>query len=1300
MVRDNPISSFEKFLAKKYSRGTVIETDIVKIINPSQVITTFDQGFIGRLSLMDISWCYPDAEEQFQKLKVGDRIKAVVIAIDFESKQVKLSQRVLNDPKHETIQWDRIERGDEFNGFVIDEFNTHYLIKTEKGLFGLLNKSLTHEKPDRLKVRVHSKLDNNDLLSFVPSSLEVEQEVSFRSEIKNEFNFIEEDLISYYSFNKSLLGGTATNDEHQIIKNGFDADPSIFSKEISSQYTLYIQFELNSPLYEVTFKQNAIPYFFKGEVSSDILEKQLLEKLSGLTYWFRINQRNNPNSKNETITEFSLYNEDINFFGEVTISKDKKEYKFAIKNFSFGHNLGFASDAKKRNAKFGSFLFANPVVILSPFGTIPLGNKQKDFFDYALLKTTCFEIVNRLKKDSGEILKQEGKTLAIIDKFLEYQISLIDQYKESNILVERFEKIPSHNNGVSIKVPLSVASSLEIDEEAIVVIRVKKPSLKLDIQNELVYFKSAKAITKPTYLEIYFNGEVNLDTLNKGFYVDKKTSKTQLDIQRDIIQDFLNKKIKIDHIESLLVQPDKIKTPILTKVDFRNPDLKRAEQEEPDNNQVKAVKKAIGNQNIFLIQGPPGTGKTTVIAEIIEQLSARGEKILVAGQNHVAVDNVLEKISSLHHLNLLRVGNPEKIDSELVRYTLDNLVEHYKSDFHKFLLNQAALTKEYLKLKLAGESDDMIKNTFNILVNQYIKDYERLGAVFKNRHFNLRQTLTELDLGEIHKTIESLEAWIGSIDSEFELLLKPIIYNSVDVIFATCIGIKTDSVFKDLDFKFDTVIIDEAGKANIAETLVAVELGRKVILVGDQMQLPPYIDSSLIDEKEPTSFPKSQFGSGFTQDEIVHALKTSFFEFIINRIKTEKFPKENLEMLNYQHRMHPNIGEFVSSSFYDGNVRMGSRTHLNRLPLPPPFNKEVIFFDTSNAVNPFEQTDGYSARNNTEAESISEIILPKLFDSNVSPSDIAIIAPYKSQVENIKNYIRNSSVCNFKQIDVSTLDSFQGKEYNIIVFSFTRSTDHKKPQIINGQKKFTKVGFLDDARRLNVAFSRAKQKLILVGNSQTLTDSRSHYDGLFNYTQLFRKLVELSNKEKIGNFVNIADHHNFKTPFESFCEKYKLEDEVIGTVKHVGKKSNVVFGLFIKIDKVDCLLPASLMPNSFRNRLETIEIGSSIKVAVLDINKTTSRVTVMLPKIKSIEQPSKSRAGVWDENIQSLKLNAIVSGVVKTKTNFGFFIQLECGLDGLLHNNNVKGKTLEINQTLKVRVIKIDKIKKQIALSL
>lgn len=1253
--------------------GKQVESNIVKIIAPSQIITQFPDGYVGRLSIADISWCFPDAEEKFSILKVGDSVKCVVLDIDFANKQVKLSGKHLTKAISDTIKWDRIERGDEYGGKIIETLHDICLVKADNGVYGILPKSFVPEIISELKIKVKSKLDNSDLLSFVPASLEIINDNEEIHSVISQVNFIEEDLRSYSAFNKSLLASYAKDSECEIIQKGFDTDKNIFSKELSSNNVLHIQFEYRSSIYETVFKHNAIPYFFGGTSYSEELERKLLDLLSSQSYWFKINHR-----KKESKTDFSLYNENINFYGEVEISKDKKDYRFVIKNFSFGHSTFTSSEAKKRNAKYGSFLFSNQLKVLPPLGSLPIGESQKNFLEFALLKSECFDIINKLKQSAGEILKQEGRTLAIIDKFLEYQMSLIDEQKENNVLVEKFQQLPGSGNEISIKLPISVGNSMELEEngEALVNVRVKQGDDLLKLTDgKLSYFQGGCKLTfnpnKPT----------RTDLLHSGFYLDKKINKSHLQIQREIIQDFLEKKIKIEHIESLLAKPEKVKTPTLANVKFKNPDLSLTEKEQPDNNQIKAVKKAVGNQNVFLIQGPPGTGKTTVIAEIIQQLVERGEKILVSGQNHVAVDNVLYKISSLHNLNLLRVGNPARIDENLLKYTIGMLVGDFSVDFERFLKNQIILAKKYLDLRIEKRPYQDFLADFNKCVQDVSVDYNKLSEVYQQRHFMLRDGLSQLNDLEITDAMRSLENWIENNNGEYEVLLKPLIYNSVDVVFATCIGIKSDPIFKNSDFKFDTVIIDEAGKANIAETLVAIELGKKVIMVGDEMQLPPYMDSTLIDEREPTSFPKSIYGADFAQVEIIHALRTSFFEFIVNKINAGQFPKENKEMLNYQYRMHPNIGEFVSSSFYDGTVKMGSRTHLNRLELPSPLNKEVVFFDTSNSKNPFEQNDGYSAKNNTEAEVISEMILPILFENNISPRSIAIIAPYKSQVANIQHFIRNSALSNYINIDISTLDSFQGKEYDVIIFSFTRSTDHRRAPVINGRKKFTKVGFLDDARRLNVAFSRARKKLILVGNSVTLTDPKSHYDGLFNYTCLFKKLVELSNKDSIGNFINIADIQNSMGAKEIFMDKYKESQIVLGTIKEIGisKATGKSFGRFILIDDFKALAPYFHKNMILNKGFSKYKDNEKVFVRIVEIDRDKKKATV-----KFLENN-------WYDKVINLSVGQSTEAVVTEVLQHGFILKMTNGVVGLLpKKKKTHSRVPLIGKTLKVVISQID----------
>ncbi|MEO5775305.1 MAG: AAA domain-containing protein [Flavobacterium sp.] len=1286
MTPNTEISKFELEFNQKYGRGSVIETTITDIIHPSQIITDFGEGLIGRLSVLNLSWCLPNGEAELKQYKTGDRIQCVVLAIDFTDQQVILSKKHLTKPISETLTWERVERGDEYNVDVIEKFNNTTLVKTKDNLYGIISNNFLQGTSNKIRVKVNSKLDFNDLLSFVPASLDV-RNIDSEIQVDPEINFIDDELISYYNFKNSILGVYATDEQLSIIKEGFQQDDRIFSKEFKSSQTLYIQFEVGSASYESTLKHNAIPYFLEDAVISPENENKVLEILSSQQhYWFKINTRDN-NQKND----FSLYNEEVNIFGEVISTKDKKEIKFIIKTFTFGHSQYWSSEAKKRNAKYGSFLFSNPLKVISPYSTTPFDNSQKEFLEYALLKTKCFETVSYLKTAAGEILRQEGRTLSIIDKFLEYQISLIDKEKENAIFVEKYDRIPAINQGVAIKIPRSIGDSLETDEETVVNIRLKDDEKLIKLSDGILsYFNDEYTIT--------FNKPIKLELLDKGFYLDKRISKKQFQIQREIIQDFLDKKIKIEHIEALLVKPDNVKTPILKPIKFKNEDLARTEREDPTNNQVNAVKKAVGNQNIFLIQGPPGTGKTTVIAEIIQQLVEKGEKILVSGQNHVAVDNVLEKLSQYPHLNLLRVGNPERIDKQSLKYCIHNLVEDYKVDFKTFISNQLLIVEEYLRSKTSGQEKQEISKSINQFINSLLALYGVLKEVYKQRHFVLLNGLAQLSIKELKQTIELLKNWNEKSNNEHEILLKPLIYNFTDVVFATCIGIKSDEVFKEKNFKFDTVIIDEAGKANIAESLVAIELGQKVILVGDQKQLPPYMDSSLIDKTDNLSFPNSVYGSEFFEEEILHALKSSFFEFIVNRINAEQFPTDNMEMLNYQHRMHPNIGEFVSGSFYDGKVKMGNRTHLNRIQMPSPFNKEVIFVDTSNSKNPYEQNDGLSAKNNTEAETISEIILPKLFESEINPSNIAIIAPYKSQVANIKHYINKSKSCKFQNIDVSTLDSFQGKEFDIIVFSFTRSSNHKNVPIENGKRKYAKVGFLDDARRLNVAFSRAKKKLILIGNASTLTDHRSHFDKIFNYTELFRTLVRLSNKEEIGNFINVADLYDFKSPFELFLEKYKSGDNAVGKFKTAGRNQKGIFGLFVTIDEVDCLLPYPMMPEYLKVNYDSLVVSTEMDVSIYSIDIESKKVTIKFNGKEKSVTVNKNKE--WDATIKKYKKGDIVKGSIENEVNYGYFVKIDTGLIGLLHKNNIyKTRESQLDETLQVKIIKIDFEKKQIKFS-
>jgi sRNA-binding carbon storage regulator CsrA len=278
------------------------------------------------------------------------------------------------------------------------------------------------------------------------------------------------------------------------------------------------------------------------------------------------------------------------------------------------------------------------------------------------------------------------------------------------------------------------------------------------------------------------------------------------------------------------------------------------------------------------------------------------------------------------------------------------------------------------------------------------------------------------------------------------------------------------------------------------------------------------------------------------------------------------------------------------------------------------------------------------------------------------------------------------------------LDSFQGKEYDVILFSFTRSSNHELS--IKTGKRPIKVGFLDDAKRLNVAFSRAKKKLILIGNSKTLTDKKSHFDLLFNYTELFSKLVRLSKEESIGNFVNIANVSEFKSPFDLFNEKYKIGDAAVAKFKFLGKSSGKVFGYFFHIDGFVCLLPISLVDKIDRPNFEKFTTDNELKVTILDINNESKKVTIKAynetPAI--IKSNIQKKPNIWEINISQIKKGQQIEGRVIKKIEIGYLVEIDNGLQGLLHITKIRrGSKIAVGDLINVSVLAIKHQKKRIS---
>ncbi len=284
-----------------------------------------------------------------------------------------------------------------------------------------------------------------------------------------------------------------------------------------------------------------------------------------------------------------------------------------------------------------------------------------------------------------------------------------------------------------------------------------------------------------------------------------------------------------------------------------------------------------------------------------------------------------------------------------------------------------------------------------------------------------------------------------------------------------------------MDQEFDWAIIDEAGRATTPELLVSLVRARRAIIVGDEKQLPPMLDEELSDA-ELTRL-------GTTREELTESL----FATLVTQGKEEEL--RAVQMLTAQHRMHPAIGKMISSVFYGGKlthaVQAEERDH--RLPW---LNRPVVWFSTTHLPRHLETRANQSFYNRVEIDGISALLhqMERSYREMGEKREVAVITPYNAQiVELLAEITPSSSFWQALSIEIATIDAFQGRDRDIVLYSTVRSN------------KEGSLGFLRDRRRLNVALSRAREALLLVGDTWTLERGRGGPRG-HPYQELIRYL--------------------------------------------------------------------------------------------------------------------------------------------------------------------------------------------------
>ena len=465
--------------------------------------------------------------------------------------------------------------------------------------------------------------------------------------------------------------------------------------------------------------------------------------------------------------------------------------------------------------------------------------------------------------------------------------------------------------------------------------------------------------------------------------------------------------------------------------------------------QERAVNEVLWAKDVAIVHGPPGTGKTTTLVEAINETLMRESQVLVCAQSNMAVDWISEKLVD-RGINVLRIGNPTRVNDKMLGFTYERRFESHP-------------------------------------------DYPQLWAIRKA----IRELRKNRKKGSenYHQKMERLK----SRAAEIEIRINSELFGEARVIACTLVG----SAHRLLEgMKFGTLFIDEAAQALEAACWIPMKRASRVILAGDHCQLPPTVKS-------------------------IAALRAGLGKTLMERIAENK--PEVVTLLKIQYRMNDEIMRFSSDWFYGGKVESAPQIKYRSVL---DYDHPITWIDTgeeseerrvkSEEFNSSsdDASEGSEEQENsslfthhsslykeqfvgesfgrinkaeaeltllTLAEYFTKIGKQRVLEERI---DVGIISPYRAQVQYLKKLIKKYEF--FKPyrrlISVNTVDGFQGQERDVILISLVRSNDE-------GQ-----IGFLKDLRRMNVAMTRARMKLIILGNKETMTQ-HPFYKKLWEYVE-------------------------------------------------------------------------------------------------------------------------------------------------------------------------------------------------------
>jgi hypothetical protein len=553
----------------------------------------------------------------------------------------------------------------------------------------------------------------------------------------------------------------------------------------------------------------------------------------------------------------------------------------------------------------------------------------------------------------------------------------------------------------------------------------------------------------------------------------------------------------------------------------------------------EVVSRCASGVDALVVHGPPGTGKTKLIVELLRQTlhTSPDSKILLVSQTHVALDNALERLLKQDpEAACVRIGSGSKeIDPRVERCTVEKrgiaLRKRVEESTRQFVeararalgvdpgeinlglrafdvlglrdsiasarrqiqeleselptlreggarsesmadAGTAEKASRQLRQRAVSDSLDKLETQLQLAEAELTAATQKLNSLGKaGRELasatseELRKTADSFTQGSERRAIGDLMALADEWTLRFGQSddFKAAIIASSSIVAGTCVGFCREEAASKATF--DLCIVDEAGKATTTELLVPLAQSRRAIIVGDHHQLPAVIDHAI-----QTGDLRERFE--LTDEQI----QVQLFEEL-----TKRLAGAHLAKLTVQYRMRGAIGALISQCFYSGELEADKSVD----------EREVIDLETAGLARSVTWLDPYkgSGRDRFDHKNGTSFVSEREVNCVVSllkriafvlrhsvttdePPSIAVITGYAAQANQIRSAVRREAILDGLSVECATVHSFQGREVDIAIYSVARrNREHK-------------IGMLSDWRHLNVALSRARDYLVIVGGME------------------------------------------------------------------------------------------------------------------------------------------------------------------------------------------------------------------------